>query len=401
MMAERKYITITDWIVFFTSTLLIFLSSILLLIAGLIIGFFNLFKRKPVFVFLVIVVLAISIIIVRWCVVPIPWNIKENSVHVIIEEGDSMVRIVERLREIDLIEDGKWFLILSKLLGKDRHIQAGRYDFERGVSLYSVFNKLTKGKVTPIEVVIPEGLTIREIAGILRKEIGIDSVEFVSIATDSQFIQGLDIPVMNLEGYLFPNTYKLHWGMKPSKLVQVMVNEFNKTFIPAFSERANEINFSIHEVVTLASMIEVEARDGKEREMISAVYHNRLKLGMLLQCDPTVIYALSGQQLVLSEAEGGGTLANSNRHQVRDSATPLLLKDLEIDSPYNTYKYLGLPPGPICNPGKASILAALYPTDVDYLYFVAKGDGTHVFSRTLDEHNRVKNKIKRARKDKF
>lgn len=393
MMAERKYITITDWIVFFTSTLLIFLSSILLLIAALIIGFFNLFKRKPVFVFLIIVVLAISIIIVRWCVVPIPWNIKENSVHVIIEQGDSMVRIVEKLQEIELIADGKWFLILSKLLGKDRHIQAGRYDFERGVSSYSVFNKLTKGKVTPIEVVIPEGLTIIEIAGILRKEIGVDSVEFVRIATDSQFIQGLDIPVMNLEGYLFPNTYKLHWGMKPSRLVQVMVNEFNKTFIPAFSDRAKEINFSMHEVVTLASMIEAEARDGEEREMISAVYHNRLKLGMFLQCDPTVIYALRGKQTL--------TMPNLNRPNGGSSARPLLLKDLEIDSPYNTYKYPGLPPGPICSPGEASILAALYPADVDYLYFVAKGDGTHVFSRTLEEHNRVKNKIKRTRKDKF
>ena len=392
MKSERKHITITDWIVFFVSTLLIFLSSILLLISGLIVGLFNLLKRKPVLVSSIIVVLAISIISVRWCVVPISWNIKEDSVHVIIEEGDSMAKIVERLKEIDLIEEGKWLLIFSKLLGKDRHIQAGRYDFDKGITSYSLFNKLVKGKVTSIEVVIPEGLTIGEIARILKKEIAVDSAKFVKIATDSQFIRNLDIPASNLEGYLFPNTYKLHWGMDPAKLVQVMVNEFKKIFTPALLKRAKEINFSTHEVVTLGSMIEAEARDGEEREMISAVYHNRLKLGMLLQCDPTVIYALCGEQL--------GTRHNLNRPDGRASARPLLLKDLEIDSPYNTYKYPGLPPGPICNPGKASLLAALYPADVDYLYFVAKGDGTHIFSSTLDEHNRAKNKIKRARKGK-
>jgi UPF0755 protein len=400
MKSERKYITITDWIVFFVSTLLIFLSSILLLISGLVIGLFNLLKKKPVLVFSMIFILVILIIVIRWCVAPIPWNIKEESVHVIIEEGDSMTKIVERLKQTNLIEDGKWFLLLSKLLGKDRHIQAGRYDFDKGITLYSVFDKLVEGKVTLVEVVIPEGLTIREIARILRKEIGIDSEKFIEVATDSQFTKNLNISASNLEGYLFPNTYRLHWGMDPARLTRMMVNEFKKIFTSALSERAKEIDFSTQEVVTLASMIEAEAKDGEEREMISAVYHNRLKLGMLLQCDPTVIYALNDEQPVLSEVEGRRTAPDLNRSDGLSFARPLLVKDLEIDSPYNTYKYPGLPPGPICNPGKASILAALYPADVDYLYFVAKGDGTHVFSSTLDEHNRAKNKIKRALKGK-
>ena len=160
--------------------------------------------------------------------------------------------------------------------------------------------------------------------------------------------------------------------MPPEKVAQILVEQFKKTFTDSLLRRAEEINFSLSEVVTLASMIEAEAKDGEEREMISAVYHNRLKRGMLLQCDPTVIYALS------------------------ELDRPLLLKDLKIDSPYNTYKYPGLPPGPICNPGKASIFAALYPADADYLYFVAKGDGTHIFSTTLKEHNKAKIKIKRA-----
>jgi UPF0755 protein len=384
MKSERKYITITDWIVFFVSTFLIFLSSILLLVGGLIIGLFNFSKRKPVLVFSIIILFAILLIAIRWFVVPVTWSIKANSVSVMIEEGDSMAEIVERLKQADLIEDGKWFLILSEVLGKDRHIQAGRYDFKKGITSYSIFKKLVRGEVTPIEVLIPEGLTIREIAQILKKQIGVDSMKFIEIATDSQVAESLNIPASNLEGYLFPNTYRLNWGTDPAKLVSVMVNEFKKTFTPALSERAKEINFSMHEVVTLASMIETEAKDGKEREMISAVYHNRLKLGMLLQCDPTVIYAL-----------------DLNHPQGFTSAPPLLIKDLEINSPYNTYKYPGLPPGPICNPGKASIFAALYPADVDYLYFVAKGDGTHIFSTTLNEHNRAKNGIKQAQKDKL
>jgi UPF0755 protein len=345
---------------------------------------FSFFKKKPILAFSVIVVLVILIIAIRWFVLPVTWNIKGNSVSVMIEEGDSMAKIVERLKQADLIKDGKLFLILSEVLGKDRHIQAGRYDFNKGMTLYSIFSKLAKGKVTPIEVLIPEGLTIREIAQILKKEIGVDSARFVKIATDSQVAENLNIPASNLEGYLFPNTYRLNWGTDPAKLIQVMVNEFKKVFTPALSERAKEINFSMHDVATLASMIETEAKDGKEREMISAVYHNRLKLGMLLQCDPTVIYAL-----------------DLNHPQGFTSAPPLLLKDLEINSLYNTYKYPGLPPGPICNPGKASILAALYPANVDYLYFVAKRDGTHIFSSTLDEHNRAKNGIKQAQKDKL
>ena len=263
--SERKYITAADWIVFFVSTFLIFLSSTLLLVCGLIIGLFNLFKRKPVLAFSVIVILAVLAVAIRWCVIPIAWNMKEDSVHVIIAEGDSMAKIVDRLGEINLIENGRWFLILGKLLGKDRHIQAGRYDFDRGITSYSIFNKLVAGKVAAIEVLIPEGSTVKEIAGILKKKIGVDSVKFVEASTDSQIIRDLDIPGPDLEGYLFPDTYKLHWGMDPAKLVRAMVNEFKRTYTSALSERSREINLSKHEVITLSSMIEAEARDGQER----------------------------------------------------------------------------------------------------------------------------------------
>ncbi len=372
MKSEYKYITIKDWIAFFLSTLLIFLSSVLLVISGLIFTFFRLVRKQPLLVFVSVFGLILLFLVIKWMVIPISWQAEGDSLCVIIKPGDGMTRIVGRLKEANLIKDGTGLLVLAKFLGKDRHIQAGRYDFKKGISLYSVFNKLVKGDVTLEEVTIPEGLTIKQIAGILKREIEIDSSEFVRVTTDSQFAKSMGIPASNLEGYLFPDTYKLSWGFPPEKVARILVEQFKKTFTDSFVRRAEGINFSLAEVVTLASMIEAEAKDGEEREMISAVYHNRLKRGMLLQCDPTVIYGLP------------------------ELDRPLLLKDLEVDSPYNTYKYSGLPPGPICNPGKASLLAALYPADVDFLYFVAKGDGTHVFSTTLREHNNAKIKIKRA-----
>ena len=372
MKSEQKHITITDWIIFFVSTFLIFLSSILLVISGVVFALFRLARRRPVLTLASVIGLVVLFFVAEWMVIPISWRADAELVQVTIESGDSMTRIVQRLKEARVIEDGAALLILAKLSGKDREIQAGRYSFEKGTTLYSIFNKLIRGDVTLREVTIPEGLTIRQIAGILNRQIEIDSLEFVRLATDSRFVKGLGIPASNLEGYLFPDTYRLSWGTTPEKVVRVMVEQFKKTFTDSLTRRAGEIDFSLADVVTLASMIEAEARDGNERDLISAVYHNRLRRGMLLQCDPTVIYALP------------------------ELDRPLLLKDLEVDSPYNTYKYPGLPPGPICNPGKASILAALYPADVNYLYFVATGEGSHIFSTSLTQHNLARTKIKRA-----
>lgn len=372
MKSEQKHITITDWIIFFVSTFLIFLSSILLVISGVVFALFRLARRRPVLTLASVIGLVVLFFVAEWMVIPISWRADAESVHVTIENGDSMTRIVQRLKEARVIEDGAALLILAKLSGKDREIQAGRYSFEKGTTLYSIFNKLTRGDVTLREVTIPEGLTIRQIAGILNRQIEIDSLEFVRLATDKRFAQSMGIAASNLEGYLFPDTYRLSWGTTPEKVARVMVEQFKKTFTDSLTRRAGEIDFSLADVVTLASMIEAEARDGNERDLISAVYHNRIRRGMLLQCDPTVIYALP------------------------ELDRPLLLKDLEVDSPYNTYKYPGLPPGPICNPGKASILAALYPADVNYLYFVATGKGSHIFSTSLTQHNLARTKIKRA-----
>jgi UPF0755 protein len=375
MKSEQKDITVKDWIAFFVSTLLIFLSSVLLVISGVIFALLRLVKRRPLLALASVIVIIILFFVIQWMILPIPWRAEGDSVPITIQQGDSMSRIVQRLNEAKLIEGGKDLLVVAKLLGKDRQVQAGRYDFEKGVTLYSVFTRLIKGDVTLNQVTIPEGRTLKQIAGILQREIQIDSSEFVRIAMDSEFTRSMGIPASSLEGYLFPDTYKFSWGISPEKVAQSMVEQFTNTFDDNLKRRAEEINFSTPQVVTLASMIEAEAKVDEERETISAVYHNRLKRGMLLQCDPTVIYALP------------------------ELDRPLLLKDLEIDSPYNTYKHTGLPPGPIGNPGKASILAALYPADEDYLYFVHRGDGTHIFSTTLSQHNRARNKIKQARKN--
>jgi UPF0755 protein len=375
MKSDQKHITITDWIVFFVSTFLIFLSSILLVVSGVIFALFRLFRRRPIPTLASLMVIVALYVIIQWTLIPVTWRAEDESVHVTIEQGDSMTRIIRRLDEAKVIENGTGLLILAKLSGKDREIQAGRYSFDKGITLYSIFSKLIRGDVTLREVTIPEGLTIRQIAGILNRQIQIDSLEFVRLATDKKFTHGMGIAASNLEGYLFPDTYRLSWNTTPEKVARVMVEQFKKTFTDSLVRRAEEISFSLARVVTLATMIEAEAKDGNERELISAVYHNRLRRGMLLQCDPTVIYALP------------------------ELDRPLLLKDLEVDSPYNTYRYPGLPPGPICNPGKASILAALYPADVNFLYFVATGEGSHIFSATLTQHNLAKARVKRARRD--
>jgi UPF0755 protein len=372
MKPEPKHIRAGDWILFILSTTLIFLSSILLIISTVIFGLLRLVKRRPILTFISLTVLIIVLVIAKWTVLPVNWRAEAESVSILIEPGDSMTRVVGRMKQANLIRGGTELLLLSKILGQDKHVQTGRYDFHKGVTLYSIFRKLAHGEVTLRQVTIPEGLTIREIAGVLHRGLDIDSAQFVSLATDRKFAESLGIHADNLEGYLFPDTYRFSWETTPDQAVGILVKQFQKTFDDSLRRRAEEIGFSVAKTVTLASMIEAEARDGKERNLISAVYHNRLRLGMLLQCDPTVAYCLP------------------------DLDRPLLLDDLEVDSPYNTYKHPGLPPGPICNPGKASILAALYPADVDYLYFVARGDGTHIFSTTLRQHNNAKLMIRQV-----
>jgi len=381
MKEEKVRFGISEWILFIISTIAIFLSSIILVVSALVIFIFRLFlrfllllKRKPLLTVLTIVVLFILINILYWYAIPIRWKNEEAIVSLYVNKGNNLHQVVNKLKEQKIFIQPTFFLTYAELFKIDRRIHVGKYDLNKGITLAELTEKLTTGKGSSLDVTIPEGLNFKQIAGILKNQAGVDPAGFVEVASDTSFIGELNLDAPNLEGYLFPNTYKLYWGMEPKDVAKIMVKELSNILGDSLIRRMEQINFSLYQVLTLASLIEAEAQNPEERPIISAVYHNRLNKNMLLQCDPTVIYALP------------------------DLDRPLVLKDLEIDSPYNTYKYTGLPPGPINNPGKASILAALYPANVDFLYFVAKGDGSHIFSSTLEEHSLAKIKIKRENK---
>jgi UPF0755 protein len=289
------------------------------------------------------------------------WTGSQETV-VVVERGLSVREIAARLARENVLPSAGQFLFLSKLFGVEDQLQAGRYSFASSTPPLEILRRLSQGGVSSQMVTIPEGMTIQEMAQLLERESGIDPYLFFELAHDPQVLKEHDIDASSLEGYLFPDTYGLYWAMPARKVIDILVSRFRQLYDLNMASRAQELGMSLHQVVTLASMIEEEAMIDEERPIIAAVYHNRLRRKMLLQCDPTVIYALGGKR------------------------TPLTRQDLQVDSPYNTYRHHGLPPGPISSPGRASILAALQPADVDYLYFVARGDGSHHFSRTSREH---------------
>lgn len=282
-----------------------------------------------------------------------------------IPAGATFRQIADSLEAHRLLHHKRLFIWLGKLTGKERNARAGMFDIPRGISTWELLNYLEKAPNAQIKVTIPEGILARRMAGIFQRKLGIDSTRFMSLVYDSAFARELTgETIENLEGYLFPETYFFEWKMPPEQIIRHMVSRTLELFqSPAARRRLRELGWTPHQVLTLASIIEGEAMVDSERVIISSLYHNRLRLGWPLQADPTIQFIVPGPP------------------------RRLLKKDLEIDSPYNTYKYPGLPPGPINNPGKKSILAALYPANTPYLYMVAVGDGSHKFSRTLKEHN--------------
>lgn len=298
----------------------------------------------------------------------------EEEHTVLIKPGMTFNQIVGLMKENDVITSEMRFGLAAKLMGVQSQLKAGKYRIAPGASSYAVLQTLASGKVATEWVTIPEGKTTRQIAGLLAQKIEIDSLRFMEWVNDSAFTRRLGIPADRLEGFLFPETYGLYWGINAQEVIELMVSHYQARFDSTLQARSREMGMTELEVVTLASIIEGEAVVDSERTTISAVYHNRLERGMLLQADPTIQYI------------------------IEDGPRRLLNRDLKIDSPYNTYRYRGLPPGPINNPGLASIKAALYPNDKNYLYFVANGDGSHTFSRTLSEHLRAKARFDRYRR---
>lgn len=289
------------------------------------------------------------------------------EVFVDVESGDSTRVIARRLADAGVVDDPLTFRLAVWRSGRDRALQAGEYRFHEPRSAMDVVDVIARGRVHLRTITVPEGLTLDETADVFgASEFG-SREDFVQAARRVALVADLDPEATDLEGYLFPETYALPRGATADDLVEAMVEQFRRTLTPELREEARRQERSIREVVTLASLIEKETGHAGEHELVSAVYTNRLRIGMPLQCDPTVIYALQRDGLY------DGNLTRTN---------------LRYDSPYNTYVYGGLPPGPIASPGRDALEAVFAPADVSYLYFVSRNDGTHEFANTLREHNR-------------
>ena len=295
---------------------------------------------------------------------PLPENFVAPRVATInIPAGATFRQVTDSLKKADLLEHERVFLLLGKISRKERNVRAGLYDVPAGLSSWQLLNYLETAPSKQLKVTLPEGLLSDQMAVILQNKIGIDSSLFVSLVHDSAFANSL-VGEPSLEGYLSPETYYFEWKTPEKQIIQRMVSNTLQIFEPdSIQKRLSQLDMTRLEILALASIIEGEVQVDSERVYVSALYHNRLRLRWPLQADPSIQFIVPGPP------------------------RRLLNRDLEIDSPYNTYKYPGLPPGPINNPGKKSILATLYPANVPYLYMVAIGDGRHKFSKTLREHN--------------
>jgi UPF0755 protein len=293
-----------------------------------------------------------------------------------VTDGMSFKTIAAKLQQEGIIRYRGYFEIIGRLEGISRKVRVGYYGLGAHMSMWEVLDALRKGKVIEYEVVIPEGYNLYQIAWTLTGTplISSDPRDFIKVATNKEFVHSLGIPADTLEGYLFPDTYFLPKGITVQDIAKRMVQRYRTVFSDSYRRRAEEMGFTEHQIITLASIVEKEAKVDSERKLIAAVYLNRLKLGMKLQADPTAVY---------------GTKA---------WITKVTAQDLKRKSPYNTYLHKGLPPGPIANPGQGAILATLYPEDVDYLYFVAQGDGSHYFSKDFGEHGKAVNRYKASRR---
>ena len=284
-----------------------------------------------------------------------------------IPQGEGSVAIARRLVAAGVIHDVISFRIALWLSGEGRRLKAGEYRFDRPVSAREVADKIARGDVYVRPITFPEGLTIKQMAALYESKGFGPARDFVNAAKNAALIRAVDPEAKDLEGYLFPDTYNLKRKETAEELVPRMVTAFMKAMTPELLERADQRGLTVRQLITLASIVEKETGNKDERPLVSAVYANRLRIGMALQCDPTVIFALDRA----GRYDGNLTRAS-----------------LQYDSPYNTYRYPGLPPGPIASPGRASIEAAANPAPVQYLYFVSRNDGTHAFAMTLEEHNR-------------
>jgi len=296
-----------------------------------------------------------------------------RTIEVTVPAGATFDSVLDTLVTRGVVDGGRRFRLYARVTGADRRIRAGSYALVMGTPWREILETLTSGQMMTFALTIPEGFTIADMVHRMAETVGRPADTVRARLTDPDAYQRWHVPGPGLEGYLFPDTYRFARGVALDIVIEAMVKRYQTAWTDGRRARLEELDMSENELITLASIIQAEARRVGEMQTISAVYHNRLRLGYRLQADPTVLYALGGRRERLLFAA----------------------MDSVADHPYNTYTHRGLPPGPIAAPGEAAIHAALYPADERYLYFVARPDGSHIFTNSLEEHNRAREVARR------
>lgn len=304
-------------------------------------------------------------------------NTFDDDRFIIVSKGDPFSQVLSSLDSAGIIRSRVLFSAAGRLLDLTTKMQVGRYRFTSGMSNKEILEDLREGKtVELISVTIPEGLWAVRQVKLFTKSLGIDSMRFMDLVKDSALARHLNVAAPTLEGYLSPGTYKFYWQVGEEQIIKAMVDEFWQIFNDSLRTVALNSGRSIHEILTLASIVEMETSLDSERAIIAGVYTNRLRKNMRLEADPTVAYSLE------------------------DGPRRLHYSDLQRESAYNTYLHRGLPPGPINNPGTASIYAALFPVKSKYLFFVASGQGGHTFSQTYQQHLKAVRHLRKLRSER-
>ena len=328
-------------------------------------------KNQSIFIYCCL--LMTFVILTYFVILFFPQNNNAKYTTVSIKPGFTLGKISTLLHEKNILSNKKMFELAALLMGKEKAFPVGTFQIINAKSSYEIINQLVNEPPEVIKVRILEGWDSRKIAGYLAEVMNFDSTEVMDLTQSREFIIQNGLEINSLEGYYYPDTYFFFKGETPKNVLSHLIRQHKLFWNKTYEIRARQINLSKHDIVTLASIIEGEAIYNSERPKISAVYHNRLNINMKLQADPTIQYIIN------------------------EPPRRLLNKDLRIKSPYNTYLNKGLPPGPINSPGKHSLLAALFPEENDFLFFVAKGDGYHTFSTNKRDHDRAKRKFQKIR----
>ncbi len=297
-----------------------------------------------------------------------------KNVTITIKSGSNFPAITRTLISAGILKNAKGFKLAARIKRAHRNIKAGEYELSGSMTPLEVLKAMTTGKVKYYSITFPEGYSIKEMAKTLDNAGIVRSEEFIEKARKEFLVEKLGFEGKSFEGYLFPDTYKFTKPMDAAEIIHMMTGKFNQVYGAAHKEKTKELGLTVSELITLASIIEKETGVTEEMPLISAVFHNRLRRGIALQSDPTVIYG------------------------IKDFNGNITKRDLRTKTAYNTYTFRGLPPGPIANPGRNAIEAALNPANVSYLYFVSRNNGTHHFSNTLKEHNRAVDKFQKNKR---